>query len=113
MRFKMILGFIAICLFVFAILPATAQQQTVPIPQPTVPQMFTLQGQFVRMAYNNEGFATLGYRAVQQSVGGDWVLLRVGITVRKDVPNFTLKREHLSLKLPNDGSIRKDRKSVV
>lgn len=103
-RFKMFFGFMVVCLFVFVILPASAQQQTVPIPQPTVPEMFTLQGQFIRLAYNNEGYAVLGYRAVQQGIGEDWVLLRVGITVRKDVPNFTLKREHLSLKIP-DGTV--------
>jgi hypothetical protein len=79
-------------------------QQTVPIPQPTVPEVFTMQGEFVRIAYNNEGFATLGYRAVQQAVGEEWVLLETGITVRKGVEDYTLKREHLSLKIP-DGTI--------
>ena len=78
-----------------------SQQQTVPVPQPDVPEMFTLMGQFVRVAYNQEGYATLGYRAVQQSIGGDWILLRTGFTLRKNIPGYVLKREHLSLKIPN------------
>ena len=63
--------------------PAGAQTPQVKAPVPTVPEIFTLQGAYVRTAYNNEGFANLGYRAVQQEVGKDWVLLAVGITVRK------------------------------
>src|SRR6185436_10788617 len=62
---------------------AAAQAPQVQMPKPTVPEIFTLEGEFVRIAYNNEGFATLGYRMVQEEVGKDWVLLAVGITLRK------------------------------
>lgn len=93
--------FISITLLLCSVPLIFSQQQTVPVPQPDVPEMFTLMGQFVRVAYNNEGYATLGYRAVQQSVGGDWILLRTGITLRKDQPGYVLKREHLSVKIPN------------
>jgi hypothetical protein len=80
-------------------------QQTVPVPQPTVPEIFTIEGEFVRVAYNNEGFATLGYRTAQQSVGEDWILLDTGITLRKGTKDYTLKREHLTLKIPNGTSV--------
>ena len=33
-----------------------------PAPQPTVPEIFTLTGAFVRVAYNNEGYVILGYQ---------------------------------------------------
>ena len=82
---------------------AGAQQQVV-APQPTVPQVFTLMGQYVRVAYNNRGFVTLGYRVAQQSVGEEWVLLEVGLTVRSG-DSYTLKREHLSIKTPDGNTI--------
>jgi hypothetical protein len=82
---------------------ASAQQQ-VTAPQPTVPEVFTLMGQYVRVAYNNEGFASLGYRAAQGSVGEEWMLLEVGLTVRTG-KDYTLKREHLSVKLPDGSSV--------
>lgn len=84
--------------------PATAQTE-VTKPQPTVPEVFTLMGQYVRIAYNNEGFATLGYRVAQESVGEEWALLEVGLTMRSGQKNFTLKREHLSIKTPDGGTI--------
>ena len=75
-------------------------QTTVQVPQATVPQAFTILGQFVRVANNNEGFAVLSYRTTQESQGQDWVLLDTGITVLGK-ENYKLKRENLSLKIPN------------
>lgn len=85
--------------------PAGAQTPQVKAPVPTVPEIFTLQGAYVRTAYNNEGFANLGYRTVQQEVGKDWVLLAVGITVRKGAPDQKLKRENLWLTTPDGKKI--------
>ena len=70
-------------------------------PQPTVPEVFTLMGQFVRIAYNNEGFATLGYQVVQESIGREWMLLEVGVTLRKPAPGYKLKREDLWVTTPD------------
>ena len=81
-----------------------AQTPQVTPPKPTVPEIFTLMGQYVRIAYNNQGFVTLGYRAVQESIGEEWALLEVGLTMRSPAKDYTLKREHLSIKTP-DGSI--------
>jgi hypothetical protein len=83
---------------------AQGQTPQVKAPQPTVPEVFTLMGQFVRVAYNNTGFVTLGYRAAQQSVGEEWLLLEVGLTVRSNSKDVTIKREHLSIKTP-DGTV--------
>lgn len=76
-------------------------QQPVKAPEPTVPEVFTLMGQYVRVAYNNQGFASLGYRAAQLSVGEEWMLLEVGLTMRDKQKAFTLKREHLSIQTPD------------
>ena len=86
--------------------PASARAQTPVVPpKPTVPEIFTLMGQFVRVAYNNEGFATLGYRAAQEAIGEEWMLLEVGLTMRSPAKNYTLKREHLQIKTPDGSTI--------
>ena len=96
---------IVACSFALVAHPATAQLPAgVEAPKPTVPEIFTLMGQYVRIAYNNTGFATLGYRMAQESVGEEWVLLEVGLTMRGSAKDVTLKRGDLSIKTP-DGSI--------
>ena len=87
--------------------PAAAQAQLPPgveAPKPTVPEIFTLMGQYVRVAYNNTGFATLGYKMAQNSVGQEWMLLEIGLTVRGSSKDVTLERDDLSIKTP-DGTV--------
>lgn len=74
-------------------------------PQPTVPEIFTLQGQYVRIAYNNEGFASLGYRMAQDQIGKEWMLLMVGITLRKPTDDYRLKREDITITTPDGKTI--------
>jgi hypothetical protein len=75
------------------------------IPEPGVPQIMTMEGRFVRAAYNNEGYVILGYRVANMSIGGPWLLLEVGATVRKGVPNYQLPREALSIETPDGKTI--------
>jgi hypothetical protein len=77
----------------------------VQIPQPGVPQVMTLQGRYVRAAYNNEGYVILGYRIVNLSVGEPWMLLEVGVTLRDGVPDYTLTREAVSLETPDGKTV--------
>ncbi len=70
-------------------------------PKPDVPQVFTLAGEYVRMAYNNEGYAVIGYRMVQQEIGNPWALLSVGVTLLDGVPSYTMPRDAFSLKTPD------------
>jgi hypothetical protein len=81
-----------------------AAQQPV-MPKPTVPEVFTAMGLYVRVAYNNQGFVTLGYHTAQESVGQEWILLDVGLTMRSPAKDFRLKREHLTLKTPDGATI--------
>ena len=84
--------------------PAEAQKPTppvVPIPQPGVPQVMTLEGKFVRAAYNNEGYVILGYQPANRSVGEEWMLLEVGLTLRDGVKNYELTRAALSIETPD------------
>jgi hypothetical protein len=105
-RIKIVLALMCVfcCLSIIGIQVGTAQQ-TVAAPKPTVPELFTLEGEYVRVAYNDEGYVTLGYRTAQGSVGEDWILLDTGITLRNKVPDYTLKRSDLTLKIPNGSSI--------
>jgi len=81
---------------------AQAQNQpSVQIPQGGVPQVLTIEGKFVRAAYNNEGYVILGYQASNRSVGEEWMLLEVGMTLRDKVPNYKITREAISLDTPD------------
>jgi|tagenome__1003787_1003787.scaffolds.fasta_scaffold20760454_2 hypothetical protein len=88
-----------------AVLPMAAQDNkqapTVKIPQAGVPQVATIEGNFVRAAYNNEGYVILGYRTANQSVGDEWLLLEVGTTLRDGVSRYNLKRDAISLETPD------------
>jgi hypothetical protein len=102
MREKCLLSIAAVGILSAWPLAATAQEPPkVQMPQPGVPEIFTMEGRYVRAAYNNEGYAILGYRAANQSVGEEWMLLEVGIALRDGVPDFTLTRDALSLDTPD------------
>lgn len=85
---------------------AVAQEQpTIKIPEPGVPQIMTMEGRFVRAAYNNEGYAILGYQLANLSIGEKWMLIEVGIALREGVKDYDLKREALSLETPDGKTI--------
>ena len=85
---------------------AVAQDRpTVQIPQSGVPQIMTMEAKFVRAAYNNEGYVILGYQVNNRSIGEDWMLLEVGITVLDKTPDFTLKRDAISLDTPDSKTL--------
>src|SRR4029450_9670946 len=68
----------------------TQEKPTVQIPQPGVPQIMTMEGKFVRAAYTNEGYVILGYQLANRSIGEEWMLLEVGMTVRERVPDYDM-----------------------
>jgi hypothetical protein len=80
---------------------ARVQEPAVKIPQPGVPQIMTMEGKFVRAAYNNEGYVILGYQASNRSIGEEWMLLEIGMTVRDKTPDYRLTRDALSLETPD------------
>jgi hypothetical protein len=85
--------------------PAAQQRPVVKVPDPGVPQLMTLEGTWTRVAYNNEGYAIIGYRLANLSIGEEWMLLEFGTTVRDGVPAYTLKRDALSLETPDGATI--------
>ena len=84
--------------------PAIVQTQDKPVvqvPKAGVPQIMTIEGKFVRAAYNNEGYVILGYQLANRSIGEEWMLLEVGMTVLGGTPNYKMTREALSLETPD------------
>jgi hypothetical protein len=81
------------------------QKPQVEVPKPGVPQAMTIQGEYIRIAYNNEGYVSLGYRIANMSVGDEWMLLDMGTTVRDGIRNYTLTRDKISLDTPNNQHI--------
>jgi hypothetical protein len=77
----------------------------VQIPEPGVPQVMTMEGRYVRAAYNNEAYVILGYKAANLSVGEEWMLLEVGIALREGVPSYELTRQAISLDTPDGKTI--------
>lgn len=64
----------------------TQEKPVVQIPKPGVPEIMTIEGNFVRAAYNNEGYVILGYQLANRSLGEEWMLLEVGMTVLDRTP---------------------------
>jgi hypothetical protein len=88
--------------------PGDARAQEAPkvqIPQPGVPEIMTMEGRYVRAAYNNEGYAILGYKLANLSVGEEWMLLEVGFALRDGVDSYDLTRDALSVELPDGKTV--------
>jgi hypothetical protein len=77
------------------------EKPTVQIPQPGVPQVMTMEAKFVRASYNNEAYVIMGYQATNRSVGEEWMLLEVGMTVLDKTPDYKLHRDAISLETPD------------
>jgi len=105
MRKESLLTVVAGVLAVWPLAAAAQESPKVEIPKPGVPQVMTLEGRYVRVAYNNEGYAILGYRLANLSVGEPWILLEVGFALRDGVPDYTLTRDAVSLTTPDGKTI--------
>ena len=106
MKTKRLLSLIAVGLLSAWPFAAAAQEPPkVEIPQPGVQQIMTMEGRYVRIAYNNEGYVTLGYKLANLSVGEEWMLLEVGFALRDGVPDYTMPREAVSLETPDGKTI--------
>jgi hypothetical protein len=81
------------------------QPPKVKIPESGVPQIMTIEGAFVRAAYNNEGYVILGFRLANTSVGEPWMLLDVGMTLSGNVPNYKVTRGAVSLETPDGQTV--------
>lgn len=102
----LVLAMVALASAMAAHVLAQGQQPPkVKIPESGVPQIMSIEGAYVRAAYNNEGYVILGFRLANTSVGEPWMLLDVGITLRDGVPNYQLMRPSVSLEIPGGQTI--------
>ncbi len=83
----------------------TQEKPTVQLPKAGVPEVMTMEGKFVRASYNREGYVILGYQASNYSIGEEWMLLEVGMTMLENVPDYRLTRDALSLETPDGKTI--------
>jgi len=100
-RLSLVAGLLSTCALAAPGGVAAEPPPKVQIPQPGVPQIMTMEGRYVRAAYNNEGYVILGYRLVNLSVGEPWMLLEVGVALREGVPDYDLTRDAVSLDTPD------------
>jgi hypothetical protein len=81
---------------------------TIALPSPTAAQdaapgtaqKVAVEGTFVRIGFNDEGWVTMGFRTANNSVGEKWMLLETGLTVQKGVIDYTLNRSDIALVIP-------------
>jgi len=78
-----------------------SQKPSIPLPDVKNAQITTLEDQYVRVAYNNEGYVILGYRATNDQVGKEWIRIEVGTTLREGKPMYSLKRSDITLDTPD------------
>ncbi len=81
------------------------QAPPVQIPNPGVPQIMTLEAEYVRVAYNNEAYAIMGYKVAQYSLGEEWIMLDLGLSLMEKTPTYRLKREHMTATLPDNSTV--------
>jgi hypothetical protein len=110
MKFRCLVPQFFVALFVAGLLTTVAVAQSKPVPQvkmpePGVPQIMTMEGRYVRAAYNNEGYVILGYQVANLSVGEPWILLEVGMTVLGNTPDYKLTRDAISLSTPDGKTV--------
>lgn len=79
-----------------------AQEEQAPAAGQT---KFAPTAEWVRVAYNDIGYAIVGYRTANNSVGQDWLMLEVGLTVPQGIKDQVLKREAFSVSTPDDQMI--------
>jgi hypothetical protein len=96
-----VMGLVAAWALAAHVVAQSQPQLPVQIPKPGVSEIMTMEGRFVRAAYNNEGYAILGYQLANRSLGEEWMLLEVGLALRDRVPDYTLLRGALSLETPD------------
>ena len=91
-----------------ALIAAQSKQQkpVVQIPKAGVPEIMTLEGEYVRAAYNNEGYVILGYRIANESVGQEWLMLEVGTALREGRQSHKLTRTSMNLDVPDGKKIQ-------
>lgn len=78
----------------------------VAIPDPGVPQVMTMEGKFVRAAYNNEAYVIIGYQIANRSIGDPWMMLDLGTSLLGNTPEYKMTRAALSVDTPSGANVK-------
>ncbi len=71
------------------------------VPASSVGEQVTVKGQYVRLAANAEGWVTMGYGIANLSVGEEWMLIDVGLTVQHGVQPQKISRNDITIVTPD------------
>jgi hypothetical protein len=88
-----------VCLAICAALAGLQGVVTAEEPEEQAQRMAAM-GELVRLAHTDEGWVTLGYRTANNSVGQEWMLLEVGMTLMPGVQEQAVRRESITLTTP-------------
>ena len=65
-------------------------------------EQVAVEGTFVRVAANNEGWVVVGYRIANESVGEQWMMLDIGMTMTDTNATHTVTRDDIKLVTPDN-----------
>lgn len=101
-RFRMGLGVVAALLVVGLAGQVAGEEQTSAAKAPEqAGEQVWVEGTYVRVAANNEGWVVVGYRIANESVGQEYMVLDVGLTVVKGTEAQNITRDDLKLVTPD------------
>ena len=67
-----------------------------------VGEQVAVEGTFIRVAANEEGWVTVAYRTANEAVGEEYMLLRVGMTLIDDKGTQTITLDDIKLVTPDN-----------
>jgi hypothetical protein len=69
------------------------------------PESNAASGRILQFRRKTDRVGVVGYQPANRSIGEEWMLLDVGLTVRDKVPDFTMTRDLLSVETPDGKTI--------
>ena len=65
-------------------------------------EQIAVEGTFIRVAANDEGYVVVAYRTANEAVGEEYALIRVGMTLMDDKGTQTITRDDIKLVTPDN-----------
>jgi len=92
---------LAVCVVGFAAVAAAAAEDETAAQ---AKEQIGVEGTFIRVAENDEGWVTVAYRTANEAVGEEYALIRVGMTLTETKGTQTITRDDIKLVTP-DGKV--------
>jgi len=65
-------------------------------------EQIAVEGTFIRVAANDEGYVVIAYRTANEEAGEEYALIRVGMTLIEDTGTQTITRDDIKLVTPDN-----------